>query len=45
MDKRATEGEKVVSLKPEYKIILAPVGDVQYNANLLTKVTVQRQTP
>lgn len=44
VDKQTLEEEQLETLKREDKAILTPVGEVQYDVNLSTKVTVKDQT-
>lgn len=44
VNKHAPEGEEVNSLMREDEETMTSVGDIQYDVNLPTKVTVQHQT-
>lgn len=41
VDKKVSKEEEFETLKREERALLTPVGDVQHDSNLSTKVTVQ----
>lgn len=44
MEKQAPEREKFETLRKENKTLLTLNGDVQYNVNISTNITIQHQT-